>query len=261
MISKNTIKFIVSLQKKKVRDEEHLFVIEGDKIVKEFLNAKIAIRTLLGKPEFLKELPADLTGNVNDIEYVNEKELKIISSLKTPQNSLAIVPMPGYQFDINSILNGLSVALDFIQDPGNLGTIIRAAAWFGIKNIVCSKNCVDVYNPKVIQASMGAIIHVNTFYYDLTKLFRSAGKHTIPIYGTMLKGNSIYNQKLDNKGIILLGNESKGISGELIPFITDRIMIPGVISAKPGIESLNVGMAATVVFSEFLRRDMHLSSQ
>ena len=255
MISKNKIKFIVSLQKKKVRDEERLFVIEGDKLVKEFLNAKIAVKTLLAKPEYLKELPANLTSYINDIEHVNDKELKIISSLKTPQNALALIPMQDKQFNINNILNRLSIALDFIQDPGNLGTIIRAAAWFGIKNIVCSENCVDVNNPKVIQASMGAIIHVNIFYYDLKKLFISAAKNTIPVYGTMLKGNSVYDQRLDNKGIILLGNESKGISRELIPFITEKIMIPGANFTMPGIESLNVGMAATVVFSEFFRRD------
>jgi len=257
MISKNRIKFIVSLQKKKVRDEERLYIIEGDKLVREFLHAKIPMKALLAKPEFIRSLPADIKQYVYEIEDLNDKELKLISTLKTPQNALAIVPMPGYQFDINSIINGLSVALDFIQDPGNLGTILRAAAWFGIKNIVCSENCVDAYNPKAIQASMGAIIHVNIFYYDLKKLFKSVAKNTIPIYGTMLKGNSIYDQKLDNKGIILLGNESKGISEELIPFITERIMIPGVYSTMPGLESLNVGMAATVVFSEFLRRAMH----
>jgi RNA methyltransferase, TrmH family len=148
----------------------------------------------------------------------------------------------------------LTAALDFVQDPGNLGTIIRAAAWFGIKNIVCSSDCVDVYNPKVIQASMGALLHVNVFYLDLRTLLIKAYENKIPVFGTLLEGESIYNHKLCNKGIILLGNESKGISEELIPYITTRINIPGFSKTRPGIDSLNVSMAASIVFSEFFRK-------
>jgi len=254
MISKNKAKFIMSLQKKKVRDEEQLFIIEGDKLVKEFLNAKIPIRNLIAKPEFLSGLPSDLTRHVIEIEDVDDDLLKKISSLKTPHNALAIIPIPKSNIDTNEILKGLSVALDYVQDPGNLGTIIRAAAWFGIKNIICSKDCVDLYNPKVIQAGMGAILHVNVYYFNLKKLITLANEKRVPVFGTMLTGTSIYDHKLDNKGVILLGNESKGISSELIPFINDRIMIPGVSNVMPGIESLNVGMAASVVFSEFRRR-------
>jgi TrmH family RNA methyltransferase len=254
MISKNKAKFIISLQKKKVRDEEQLFVIEGDKLVKEFLIDKIPVKILIAKPEFLGTLPADLTRFVDETEDVSYEELKHISTLKTPHNALAVVPMPYREIDIAEVLNQLCVALDFVQDPGNLGTIIRAAAWFGIKNIVCSVDCVDVYNPKVIQASMGAILHVNVYYSDLKKLVVLANKKKIPVFGTMLEGESIYDHKLDNKGIILLGNESKGISDELIPFITEKIMIPRFSKAKQGIDSLNVGMAASVVFSEFLRK-------
>lgn len=254
MISKNKAKFIISLQKKKVREEEHLFVIEGDKLVKEFLYAKIHINTLIAKPEFLSNLPPDLTRFVDDIEYASYEDLKLISTLKTPHNALAVIPIPDHIIDTNDVFKGLSVALDTVQDPGNLGTIIRAAAWFGIKNIICSPDCVDIYNPKVIQASMGAIIHVNVFYYDLKNLFEIAAINKIPIFGTLLEGDSIYNHKLNNKGIILLGNESKGISEELIPFITERIMIPRFGNSKQRIDSLNVGMAASVVFSEFLRK-------
>jgi TrmH family RNA methyltransferase len=141
-----------------------------------------------------------------------------------------------------------------------MGTIIRAAGWFGIKNIVCSFDCVDVYNSKVIQASMGALLHVNVFYTDLKTLFTNAIKNSVPVYGTMLDGKSIYDHKLDNKGIILLGNESKGISDELIPFITEKIRIPKYSNAKEGIDSLNVGMAASVVFSEFLRKSDNLNN-
>jgi TrmH family RNA methyltransferase len=254
MISKNKAKFITSLQKKKVRDEEQLFVIEGEKLVKEFLIAKIPVKILIAKPEFLGTLPADLTRFVDEIEEVSFEELKHISTLKTPHNALAVVPMPEREMDTSEVLSQICIALDFVQDPGNLGTIIRAAAWFGIKNIVCSTGCVDVYNPKVIQASMGAILQVNVYYSDLKKLVVLANKKKIPVFGTMLEGESIYDHKLDNKGIILLGNESKGISDELIPFITEKIMIPGISKAMPGIESLNVSMAASIVFSEFLRK-------
>ncbi|MGD0755691.1 MAG: RNA methyltransferase [Bacteroidales bacterium] len=254
MLSKTRIKFIKSLQNKKVRDEEKLFVIEGDKLVKEFLAANIPVKMLLAKPEFLNSLQPDLTKSVNMIEDASYDELKQISTLKTPHNALAVVYMPERKMNISEIINQLCVALNFVQDPGNMGTIIRAAGWFGIKNIVCSPDCVDVYNPKVIQSSMGALMHVNVFYSDLKELFTSAAQNAVPVFGTLLEGDSIYDHKLDNKGIILMGNESKGISNELIPYITERIRIPKFSSAREGIDSLNVGMAASIVFSEFLRK-------
>lgn len=254
MISKSKIKFINSLQKKKVRDEERLFVIEGDKLVREYLIAGIPIKMLVAKPEFLNSLQTELKRFVNMIEEVSYEELKQISTLKTPQNALAVVHMPEREMNKSEIIREFCVALDVIQDPGNLGTIIRAAGWFGIKNIVCSMDCVDVYNSKVIQSSMGALLHVNVFYYDLKNLFTFAAENSVPVFGTLLDGDPIYNHKLDNKGIILLGNESKGISDELLPFITEKIRIPKFSNSKEGIDSLNVGMAASVVFSEFLRK-------
>lgn len=254
MISKNKAKFIISLQKKKARDEEGLFVIEGDKIVREFLAAKIPVNTLVANREFLNSLHAELTRTVNEIEEISYEDLKHISTLKSPHNALALIPIPEREINTSEVLKQLCVALDFVQDPGNMGTIIRAAGWFGIKNIVCSEDCVDVYNPKVIQASMGALLHVNVFYYDLRKLLSDAAVWKVPVFGTLLEGESVYRHKLDNKGVILLGNESKGISDNLIPLITDKIMIPRFSTSNHGIDSLNVGMAASVVFSEFLRR-------
>jgi RNA methyltransferase, TrmH family len=255
MISKNKTKFIVSLQNKKIRDKNRMYIIEGDKLIKEFLLAGIRIKGLFAKPEFLASLPADLTLSIDEVEEVSYEELKVISTLKTPHNALAVVPMAEVEMDTSGIFTQISVALDFVQDPGNFGTIIRAAAWFGIRNIICSSNCVDVYNPKVIQASMGAILHVNVYYNDLKSLLIRAKEDNVPVFGTMLEGHSIYHHDLDRKGIILLGNESKGISDELIPFITHKIMIPRFSDSMPGIESLNVGMAASVVFSEFFRRN------
>jgi len=253
VISRNRINFIISLQKKKVREQEKLFVIEGDKIVKDFLFAKVPVKTLVAKPEFLNSLPLVHKQGIDEIIPAGYDDLKKVSSLKTPHNALAVVRMPDISIKIEDIKKGLTVALDFVQDPGNLGTIIRSAAWFGIKNIYCSENCVDIYNPKVIQASMGSILYVKVHYTDLHMLFRSARNEEIRIYGAVLEGESIYSCKLGTTGIIFLGNESKGISDDLIPYLTDRIMIPRNSGAEAGIDSLNVGMAASVIFSEFTR--------
>lgn len=261
MISKNKARFIISLQKKKVREEERLFVIEGDKLVREFLSAGVTVKTLIAKKEFINALPAVLKEGVEEFEDASYEELKHVSTLKTPHNAIAIVRIPEQHIVPEKLLDNLCIALDFVQDPGNLGTIIRAAAWFGIGNIVCSNDCVDVYNPKVVQATMGAILHVNVYYSDLKTFVRMAVEKSIPVYGTLLSGESIYNQKLGSRGIILLGNESRGISDDLIPFITHRIMIPGASRAMPGIDSLNVGMAASVVFSEFLRQTNSLDNK
>lgn len=257
MISKSKAKFIISLQKKKIRDEENLFVIEGDKLIKEFLHANKNIRLLAAIPEFINSLPEELLNLAEEVEKLSYEQLKQLSSLKTPQNALAVIVKPAPATDTDKMFNQLTVLLDGVQDPGNLGTIIRAAAWFGIKTIFCSGDSADVYNPKVIQASMGAILHVNVHYADLKEFLREAIIRKLPVFGTLLEGESIYEHKLGQIGLILLGNESKGISDELIPYITDKLIIPGTGASKPGIESLNVGMAASIVFSEFSRRALN----
>ena len=253
MLTKAKTSFILSLQKKKTREEERLYVIEGDKMVKEFLAERMPVRMLIAKPEFLNSLSMVHKKGVAEIIPASYEELKKMSSLKTPHNAMAVVEMTDVRIDAGRLAGELSLALDSVQDPGNLGTIIRAAAWFGVRNIYCSKDCVDVYNPKVIQASMGAILHVSVFYSGLRGLLESASEKKARIYGTLLEGESLYYQKLSSTGIILLGNESKGISEELMPYITDRIMIPKRTDANAGIDSLNVGMAASVILSEFTR--------
>jgi len=255
MLSKNKSKFIISLQKKKVRDEYQLYVIEGDKIVREYVSAGMPIKSLIAKPEFINSFSKDVTITF-ETEPVSYEELKQISSLKTPHNALAVVCMPEQKINQKKLLKEKCVVLDCIQDPGNLGTIIRAAAWFGIKNIVCSEDCVDIYNSKVIQASMGAIIHVNVLYSNLEEFLKAASEKEVPVYGTLLEAESIYDTELLDNAIILLGNESKGISDNLIPYIDHRIMIPRFTGNKPGIDSLNVGMAASVIFSEFAQRSV-----
>jgi TrmH family RNA methyltransferase len=256
VLSKKKISFIVSLQKKKAREEHRLFTIEGDKLVREFLSAGQSLKTLVARPEFLNSLPARQKQEIDEIIPCSHEELKRISSMKTPHNVLAIVEMPEMKTDPADMEKGLTVALDFIQDPGNLGTIIRAAAWFGIKSIYCSENCVDVFNPKVIQASMGAILHVRVVYTDLHSLFRNALRDGIKIYGATLDGNSIYSLEPENRAIIFFGNESRGISPELASHITDKITIPSTGGPAAGIDSLNVGMAASVILSEFTRNKL-----
>ena len=256
MISNNKIKYIQSLQYKKVRDEEQLYVIEGDKLVKEYLNSGIRLRLLAAIPEFIASLLPEEKAAIDEIEPASYKDLERMSSLKTPHNAIAEVAIPGDLSDPMKIMDSLFIALESVQDPGNLGTIIRAAAWFGFRHIVCSVNCVDVYNPKVIQASMGAILNVTVFYYDLGKILEGARKKGLPVYGTFLEGESVYSSKLGNSGIILFGNESKGISDDLFPFVTTRLVIPKFTSSIHGVESLNVGMAASIVFSEFARRSL-----
>ncbi|HEX2974398.1 MAG TPA: RNA methyltransferase [Bacteroidales bacterium] len=255
MLSRNKAKFIISLQRKKVREEEKLFVIEGDKIVREFLAAKVPVKTVLGKAEFLNSLPQDQVQPITELEEVSYEELKQVSTLTTPHNALAVVHMPENELDIEALSGELWAALDSVQDPGNLGTIIRAAGWFGIENIICSPDSVDVYNPKVVQASMGALLHVNVYYNELKDVLAAARKNRMPVFGTVLEGKSVYQHKLAPEGIILLGNESRGISENLIPRINHKIMIPRFGHSGPGLDSLNVGMAASVIFSEFRRRN------
>lgn len=254
MVSKSKANFILSLRKKKEREKEKLYVIEGDKLVREFLLSDKNLRLLVAKPEFINSLPENLRKNIGEVVPASYDDLRKISTLTTPHNALALVDIPEYSIDPDTLAGSLTAALDFVQDPGNLGTIIRAAAWFGIKDVICSENCVDVYNPKVVQSTMGAILNVRIHYCNLNNLLKELRNRDTSVYGTVLDGEPIYNHPLGKKGVILLGNESKGISEDLLPFVTDRLKIPKVSPAYYGIDSLNVGMAASVVFSEFARR-------
>jgi TrmH family RNA methyltransferase len=254
MISKNRIKYIQSLQTKKVRDEEQLYLIEGDKLIKEYLRSGMRLKFLAAVPEFTDLLLPHEKASIDEIEPASNKDLQRMSSLVTPHSAIAVVSFPVDSPDPMKITDSLLIALESVQDPGNLGTIIRSASWFGFRHIVCSSNSVDVYNPKVIQASMGAMLNVTVCYHDLGKILEEARKKGLPVYGTCLEGESVYASKLGNRGIILFGNESRGISDDLLPFITTRLLIPKFNSSLYGVESLNVGMSASVIFSEFARR-------
>ncbi|MCH7656891.1 MAG: RNA methyltransferase [Bacteroidetes bacterium] len=254
MLSKNKIKFIKSLDNKKTRDESGQFIIEGDKIVREFLKAGQIITMLVAQNKWTESLPRHVFQNIREIINVEYPELKKISSLRTPHNVLAVVEKTEFRIRWNEILNNLTLVLETIQDPGNLGTIIRTAGWFGVRNIICSPDSVDVFNQKVIQSSMGAILQVKVHYPDLHAFMDRVSESDLPVYGTYLDGKPVYESTLGPKGIILFGNESTGISSSLEKYITKKIKIPCFSDAAEGIDSLNVSMATAIICSEFRGR-------
>ena len=240
MVSKNQIKLITSLQQKKYRKQEQLFFAEGVKVVQELLHSNFELQELFTtKQDFL-------TVPKNKVHAISEAELKKISALTTPNTCLAVFKIPkavAYE------QNGLILALDDVRDPGNLGTIIRLCDWFGIKTLFCSEESVDVYNPKVVQATMGSISRVNVVYGNLEQ-FLTAAK--LPIFGTFMDGSIIYKEKLPTEGIIVMGNEANGISKPIENLVSKRITIPrfGDLQAT---ESLNVATATAIILSEFKR--------
>ncbi|MGL5937855.1 MAG: TrmH family RNA methyltransferase [Phocaeicola sp.] len=248
MLSKNKIKLIRSLESKKRRKEESLFVAEGPKLVGDLLayfNCKLIVATSewLSQHTFIK-----------GCEYieVTQEELAKASFQKTPQEVLALFEQPLHTYDPNAIKKRLSLALDDIQDPGNLGTIIRIADWFGIEHLFCSIGTTDVYSPKAIQATMGALARVKVHYVDLPS-FLSTLKD-IPLYGTFLDGEVIYKEPLTSCGIIVMGNEGKGISNEIEQLLNKRLFIPNYPADKESSESLNVAVATAIICAEFRRQ-------
>ncbi len=255
MLSKNKIKHLNSLRQNKFRNEFQQFVAEGDKLVSELLSSNFKIIEIFAVKEWLDrhKIPDNIA-----ITEVAVSELEKISGLTTPNMVLALIEIPQQQNINTSIFNKLILVLDEIKDPGNLGTIIRIADWFGISNIVCSNHTVDVYNPKVVQATMGSIARVSVQYADISAFLKDVPKD-VPIYGTLLNGENIYTQTLSENGVIIIGNESKGISNELIPDIKHKLYIPS-FSENPEnkAESLNASIATAIVCAEFKRRTFSL---
>lgn len=247
MISKNKIKYIRSLELKKNRNKEGKFVAEGFKVVDDLLALQPA-DLIVATQEWLhgKHL-ADQT----EVIEVTEEELKKVSFLQHPQQVLAVFRQAqDGDFSINT--QELSLALDGVQDPGNLGTIIRIADWFGITHIYCSQDTADVYNPKVVQATMGSIARVKVEYGNLLALVESLPTD-VPVYGTLLDGDNIYQQQLENRGLIVMGNEGKGISPALAKKVNRRLLIPNFPEGRATADSLNVAIATAITCSEFRR--------
>ena len=239
MISKNQIKFVKQLEMKKYRQREGLFVAEGPKVVSDLLTAGFEPHSLFATEEWAA------ANSAYNCQFVSPDELRKLSFLQHPQQVLAVFRLPS---PLTPHPSPLTIALDGIQDPGNLGTIIRIADWFGIDTIVCSEDTADAWSPKVVQATMGSIARVSILYTDLIEFLSNA---TIPICGTLLDGDDIYQQELPQEAIIVMGNEGNGISPAIRKLVNRRLLIP---QFRPGAESLNVAIATAITCSEFRRR-------
>ena len=241
MLSKNQIKLISSLQQKKYRFANQLFFAEGVKVIQELVKSNFELEHLYTTKEDFKDIPS------NKITLITENELNKISALATPNTCLAVFKIP---MESKIIESGLVLALDSVRDPGNMGTILRLCDWFGIEQLVCSKQTVDIYNPKVVQATMGSITRVNVNYVDLAPFLK---KTKLPVFGTFMDSDNIYKTHLPQEGIIVMGNEANGISESIEKLVTKRITIPrfGQLQIT---ESLNVATATAIILSEFRRQ-------
>lgn len=247
MITRAEIKLINSLSSRSARVEQGLFVAEGEKLVGEILDSSLTIERLY----VCGDIVINKTEQVEAIQRISPSEMERISSHKTPQGVLALVRIPDQRPSSDHASTGVSLVLDTIQDPGNMGTIIRLADWFGIGEVFCSKDSADCYNPKTVQATMGAITRVRVIYTDLAELLKNSQK---PIYGTFLDGENIYTTVVDSpdSAYIVMGNEGQGISRALEPMINHRLLIPSAGGAF-GVESLNVAVATAITCAEFYR--------
>ncbi|KLT65688.1 RNA methyltransferase [Pedobacter sp. BMA] len=245
MLSKSQISFIKSLHQKKYRKEHGLFLVEGIKSIKEFIQSSYQIHSIFYNSEQANLLPK-LPANINLFE-VNNAELGKISTLQTPQGFLAVIhTRENKELSLQQLKNRFTLVLDGVQDPGNMGTIIRTADWFGFKNIVCSEDCVEVFNPKTVQATMGSLARVEIYIENLSNFL---DRSQIPVFGALLNGESIYQIDWGNEGLVILGNEGKGISPEIIKKINKPVTIPRFGEA----ESLNVAVSAAIFCSELVR--------
>lgn len=249
MISKAQIQFIQSLQQKKYRQLHRLFIAEGTKIANELLAFPHRLHTVYASADWIHQHSQKLEA-IKVIE-VNEQSLKKISLLASPNEVVCIVKMEAVEFNLSQLTSEFCLALHEVQDPGNLGTIIRLADWFGIETILCSEGTVDAYNPKVIQSTMGSFLRCKVHYCDLKQCLEFTNQNQLPSYAAVLDGTSVYKTKLQENGLLIMGNESKGISEELLKLIKNKISIPSF--SKMNSDSLNVSIATAILCSELRR--------
>jgi TrmH family RNA methyltransferase len=248
MLSKSQISLLTSLQHKKFRREHGFFLVEGYKSVIEFISSGYQVDSIYHTPAIAPKM-LNLSRKIN-FQEISIKDIEKISTLKTPQDVIGLIKIPLWAtLNYNSLKKKFSLVLDSIQDPGNMGTIIRTADWFGITDIICSEDTVDVYNPKVVQATMGSLARVNVHYANLEEVLPQAG---LPIFGAMLDGENIYNSNFGTEGLLIMGNEGNGISPVIERLITTKITIPRAGKA----ESLNVAIATAILCSEIKRNSM-----
>lgn len=246
-INNGIIKLVSSLAVKKYRDKEGLFVAEGWKCVRDTWNAFNCRYLIATKAWYEQQGTAE---HYPKLVMAHKSQMARMSQFTTPSDVMAVYEIPETTYTDDEVRNGLNIVLDNIQDPGNLGTVMRLADWYGIKNIFANKSTVDVYNHKVVQATMGAIARVKVHYGDLEALFEEYPD--LPVYGTFLDGTDIYHSELGKTGFVIFGNEGQGISAKVGKHADHRLLIPKAKSA--GSESLNVGVAAAITISEFFRR-------
>lgn len=252
MISRQKIDFIHGLARKKEREMAGCFVAEGEKLVFDLLRTTLNLREIYCTQEGLSSIQSKRLKA--EAIPVSEKEMERISAFKTPSSILALFQIPESRSISSNTFDRLNLVLDGIQDPGNLGTIIRTADWFGIANLFCSPDCADLYNPKCVQSTMGALARVEVHYLDLTGVLKQATDLKIPVYGTFMAGENLYTTELAKKALIILGSEGKGISLDLNQFLTKKISIPAYPAGSSELESLNVAVSAAIVCAEFRRR-------
>jgi TrmH family RNA methyltransferase len=250
MISKASIKFITSLQQRKYRRKHGMFVAEGTTNVLDFLHSGIETEELFATEAWIEKHRKE-TGKI-PVTRVSLKELGRISSLKNPSEVLAVLKQPPEITPDLSQVKDLVLMLDDLHDPGNMGTIIRTADWFGIRTIICSGDTVDVYNPKVVQASMGSLARVQVSYADLGKLIKNKPDY-LEVFGAVLDGKNIADLPKPKLGVIVIGSEAHGISDKLLPLIDHKITIPGMPAGNTAAESLNASIAAAIICYEFRR--------
>ncbi|NVJ89500.1 MAG: RNA methyltransferase [Flavobacteriaceae bacterium] len=241
-ISKNQLKLITSLSQKKYRQKHKLFLAEGIKVVQEFIDSSFKLHQLFTTTDF------EFYNHLNNSISISENNLKKISNLKSPNKVVGLFEIPD---DKELVEKDLILALDDINDPGNLGTIIRLCDWFGIKTLVCSNNTVDCYNPKVVQASMGSLTRVSIHYLDLVTFLLQT---KLPTFMADMHGENVYKTKLPKAGVLVMGNEANGVSDEIKNIVSNTIAIPrfGTLQAT---ESLNVATATAILLSEFKRQN------
>lgn len=256
MLSKQKISLIKSLNIKKFRDKYGIFIAEGEKTVKEIINSDVNIKYLFISDKDLYNKLNSIEKFDNKIFLISNNEMQKISLLKNPSEILAVVEKPIQQdFDLQLLKEELIFAFEDLQNPGNLGTIIRTCDWFGIRNIILSNLSVDVYSPKVIQASMGSFLRVDIHYKNLEEIIHEYKRLTGNIcYGTFLEGENIYNSNIDKYGLVVFGNEGQGISENIAKIIDKKLFIPQFSTTNTQSESLNVAVAMAIIGSEFRRR-------
>lgn len=254
MISKNKAKYIRSLSLKKNRKAEDVFIAEGPKVVGDIL-VRSKAKCVVATHEWIASVPG-LNAKAEEVIEATEEELCKVSLLQSPQQVMAIFPQQHHEWSETNISDKLVIALDGVQDPGNLGTIIRVADWFGIDTIICSNDTAEAYNPKVVQATMGSIARVNVEYCDLVQVIKALPAD-YPVFATLLNGDNIYAQKLPTKGMIVMGNEGNGISQEVRRLVSNKLLIPDFASSSDKAESLNVAIATAIVCSEFRRQSFN----